>query len=65
MVTELRVLRVRKGLSQIELAKQLQVTRNSVSAWENGTKPSLENAKKIADFFEVPINEIFFAPNNN
>lgn len=65
MVTELRVLRVRKGLSQIELAKQLQVTRNSVSAWENGTKPSLENAKKIADFFEVSINEIFFTPNNN
>lgn len=60
MVTELRVLRIRKGLNQEELAKQLNVTRNSVSAWEHGTKPSLDNAKKIADFFEVPINEIFF-----
>lgn len=46
MVTELRVLRIRKGLNQEELAKQLNVTRNSVSAWERGTKPSLDNAKK-------------------
>lgn len=60
MVTELKILRIRKGLKQGELAKQLNVTRNSVSAWEHGAKPSLDNAKKIADFFEVPINEIFF-----
>jgi len=65
MVTELRVLRVRRGMNQDELAEKLNVTRNSISAWENGTKPSLENAKKIADFFGVPINEIFFTTNNN
>ena len=60
MVTELKILRIRKGLNQDELAKQLNVTRNSVSAWERGIKPSLDNAKKIADFFEVSIDEIFF-----
>ena len=60
MVTELKILRIRKGLNQDELAKELNVTRNSVSAWERGIKPSLDNAKKIADFFEVPIDEIFF-----
>ncbi|MHB9953041.1 helix-turn-helix transcriptional regulator [Ligilactobacillus murinus] len=65
MVTELKVLRIRKGLNQEELAKQLNVTRNSVSAWERGAKPSLDNAKKIADFFEVPINEIFFEKKYN
>ena len=62
MVTELRVLRIRKGLNQEELAKQLNVTRNSVSAWERGTKPSLDNAKNCR-FFEVPINEIFLRKN--
>ena len=60
MVTELKILRIRKGLNQDELAKELNVTRNSVSAWERGINPSLDNAKKIADFFEVPIDEIFF-----
>ena len=60
MVTELKILRIRKGLNQDELAKELNVTRNSVSAWERGIKPSLDNAKKIADFFEVSIDEIFF-----
>ena len=65
MVTELKILRIRKGLNQDELAKELNVTRNSVSAWERGIKPSLDNAKKIADFFEVPIDEIFFKKNWN
>ena len=63
MVTELKILRIRKGLNQDELAKELNVTRNSVSAWERGINPSLDNAKKIADFFEVPIDEIFFKKN--
>lgn len=65
MVTELKILRIRKGLNQDELAKELNVTRNSVSAWERGIKPSLDNAKKIADFFEVSIDEIFFEKKHN
>ena len=50
----LRDLRTGIHLSQVELAKALHVTKQSVSNWENDNiQPSIEMLLKIAEFFSV------------
>lgn len=50
-------LRKEKGLSQIELAKQLSVGKSIVSLWElNKCEPTLSRLVSIADFFGVTID---------
>ena len=47
-------LRKRKGLSQEELANELEVSRQSVFKWEAGENtPDLEKIKKLAKLFNV------------
>jgi len=48
------------NMSQLELAKLIGVTRQTVNAIELGKySPSLEVAFRIADVFDLPINEVF------
>ena len=50
----IRTLRQARGLSQVELAKILGVTKQSVSNWENDNiQPSIEMLKRIAQVFSV------------
>ena len=50
----IRELRGSRGISQIQLANKLGVTKQSVSNWENDNiLPSIEMLVKIANFFEV------------
>lgn len=50
----IRELRNSRGISQIQLANKLGVTKQSVSNWENDNiLPSIEMLVKIANFFEV------------
>lgn len=52
-----RELRAGKGLSQIALAKELQVSKSVISLWElGGSDPTLSNLIKISDFFDVSID---------
>lgn len=47
-------LRLNRGLNQVELAKELFVTKQCVSNWENGNIiPSVEMLIKIAKYFSV------------
>lgn len=51
---QIRELRNIRGISQIQLANKLGVTKQSVSNWENDNiLPSIEILVKIANFFEV------------
>lgn len=51
---KLRELRELKGLSQEELGKVLNKTKNNISQYETGKRePDLETLNKIADFFNV------------
>ncbi|MBT0670022.1 helix-turn-helix transcriptional regulator [Novosphingobium profundi] len=60
MKNRLRVLRAERGWSQQELATRLDVSRQSVNAIETGRyDPSLPLAFRIADVFELAIEEIF------
>ena len=53
-------LRKIKGLTQEEFAKELKVSRQTVSAIENGKyNPSLDLAFEIALYFNMTIEEVF------
>ena len=50
----IRALRQSRGMSQVELARLLDVTKQSVSNWENDNiQPSIEMLKKLAAVFSV------------
>lgn len=54
-------LRKGKNITQKELAKALKVSVSTIAMYEIGERtPSLKKAKKIADFFGVPIESIDF-----
>jgi len=60
MKNRLRVLRAEREWSQQDLADHLGVSRQSVNAIETGKyDPSLPLAFRIADLFELTIEEIF------
>lgn len=51
---QIRKLRRKQGITQKELAKQLQVSFQTVSKWENGvTLPDITYLPKLADIFGV------------
>ncbi len=60
MNNRLKVLRAERDWSQQDLADRLEVSRQSVNAIEKGRyDPSLPLAVKIADVFDLAIEEIF------
>lgn len=55
----LKELRISHQLTQEELAKQLYVTRQTISNWENNKgQPELENIILLSEVFQVSINEL-------
>ncbi len=50
----IREIRIAKRISQVDLAKELGVTKQSVSNWENDNiQPSVEMLSRIADVLSV------------
>ena len=63
MENRLRVLRAERNWSQQDLAERLEVSRQSVNAIETGKyDPSLPLAFRLAELFDLPIEEIFVSP---
>ena len=63
MENRLRVLRAERSWSQQDLGERLEVSRQSFNAIETGKyDPSLPLAFRIAELFELPIEEIFVSP---
>ena len=63
MENRLRHLRATRGWSQADLATRLEVSRQSVNAIETGKyDPSLPLAFRIAELFDLPIEEVFVSP---
>lgn len=57
----LEVLRKEKGLSQEEFGRLMGVTRQTIISLEKGRyNPSLELALKIAGFFGMYVEDIFY-----
>ena len=50
----IKKLRIAKGINQVEFAKDMGVSKQCVSNWENdNVMPSIEMLCKIADYFLV------------
>lgn len=56
---QLRASRENMGLSQTDVAKRLNITRQSISKWENGRGyPDLDNLILLSDIYKVSIDEL-------
>ncbi|MGT2755245.1 helix-turn-helix domain-containing protein [Streptococcus ovis] len=56
---QLKKFRQEKNISQEELAKQLFISRQAISKWENGdATPDLDNLVKLSEIFTVSLNEL-------
>lgn len=53
----LKKLRIKKGITQTSIAKQLNITRAAYSSWETGVyTPNHQNLRALAQFFNVDIH---------
>nr|WP_321576060.1 helix-turn-helix transcriptional regulator [Halosolutus gelatinilyticus] len=60
MENTIKVHRAMKDVTQEELAREIGVTRQTISALERGRyNPSLELAYRSADYFECSVEELF------
>ena len=56
---QLQKLRKQHGITQEQLAAKLGVTAQAVSKWENGSYPDGDLLPKIADIFDVSIDNLY------
>jgi len=55
----LREIRIERGFSQASLAKELGVTKQNISDWENGkSETNFEMVARIANFFQVTAGQL-------
>ena len=61
LTENLRILRERSNLKQDEFSRHLNISRQTYSNYERGTRtPDLELLKSIADFYHITIDELLF-----
>ena len=59
MLTNLKLLRNEKGISQQKLADKLGISQQSINKYENhNIEPEIDTLKKLADFFGTSIDYI-------
>lgn len=57
MIKNLKQLRLKKGLTQLQLAEILGVSQQSINKYENqGAEPDISTLKDLADFFHTSID---------
>ena len=57
LAEKLVTLRKQKGLTQMDLAEQLNVSRQAISRWEVGAAvPSTDNLKVLGELYGVPVD---------
>lgn len=62
----LKAARVNAGLSQIEAANKIGVTRETLGNWERGKSyPNALNIKQIEVIYSVKYDNIIFLPKND
>ncbi len=59
--TNLKIARIKKEMSQKDLAKKIWVSTQAISDFERGIiNPSYETMKKISEALESSVDDIFF-----
>ena len=60
-IYNLKELRIKSGLTQIELAEKINTNHKTISSWENGSSlPSLDNFVDLAKVFNVNYPTLFY-----
>ena len=63
MTITLKAARVNKGLTQLEAAKLLKVSKETVGNWERGKSyPNMKNIKEIEKIYGVSYDNLIFLP---
>jgi len=57
--TFLRELRINSGYTQEMVAKEIKLSRNSLSKIENSGYFRIQHLYLLADFYEIPVSELF------
>lgn len=52
----------RKGISIAKLEKELSIGNGTIGRWEKSS-PTIDNLKKVADYFGVTVDELIAAGN--
>ncbi len=61
----LKELRIERGLSQIDLALELNMNQNTISRYENGVREAdYQTLVAIADYFEVSVDYLLERTDN-
>ena len=61
VINHIKEIRLKRGITQVKMAEDLQITRQTITAIEkNKYHPSLELALKLIAYFDVPIEEMFY-----
>jgi transcriptional regulator with XRE-family HTH domain len=47
-----------RGVTNYRIAKEIDVNQTSIVNWKNGTKPHPRNVKRLADYFNVSVDEL-------
>jgi len=55
----LREIRLNNGLTQEQVAQEINLSRNSISKIENMRFFRIQHLFLLADFYEIPVYEIF------
>lgn len=56
---KIRIARIKKGLTQTELAARLKVNQSTVGCWEIGMNfPKAKNLRKLADTLDLSIDDL-------
>ena len=62
---KLKEIRKSKGISQLKLAMDLNMSQNTISRYETGERePGINELIKIADYFNVSIDYLLGRTNN-
>lgn len=55
----LKAARVNKGMSQVEAAKAMGVSKSTLISWELGkTSPTVSKLTALCDLYEIPLKNI-------
>lgn len=55
----LKYLRIKRGMTQLDLAKRLKKDYTTIGKWEKRERtPKLEEVIRIAEFFDIPLSDI-------
>ena len=59
LAERLASLRRKKGMTQMELAEKLKVSRQAISGWEVGSStPNMDNLKALSELYGVSIDDL-------